>query len=217
MATRTPIKLVDLGSGQGALKEFEAGDTLPAAVLPTTDGITEGTTNLFFTEPRVRATPMTGLSTATGTAVVATDTLLVAVGKLQAQTTNRAVKGANSDITSLSGLTTPLSVSQGGTGRTDGSFGDSQTWQDLTASRATGTTYTNTSGKALVLAGILGPTSGAFTIAVATVGGVPIYSTYAGVAGNYVAFNVVVPAGATYSVAPSNGTAVLVNWREMRA
>jgi hypothetical protein len=31
---------------------------------------------------------------------------------------NKAAKGANSDITSLSGLTTPLSISQGGTGAT---------------------------------------------------------------------------------------------------
>jgi len=37
-------------------------------------------------------------------------------GYIAAQYTNKAAKGANSDITSLSGLTTALSVAQGGTG-----------------------------------------------------------------------------------------------------
>jgi hypothetical protein len=38
-----------------------------------------------FTQAQVRSTPMTGLSTATNSAVLATDTLLVAIGKLQGQ------------------------------------------------------------------------------------------------------------------------------------
>lgn len=38
----------------------------------------------------------------------------------QAAVATRAAKGANSDITSLSGLTTPLSTAQGGTGNTTG-------------------------------------------------------------------------------------------------
>lgn len=66
---------------------------------------------------------LTGLSVASGTAVVATDSLLIAIGKLQKQINdaitaiaNKADKGANNDITSLSGLSTPLSVAQGGTG-----------------------------------------------------------------------------------------------------
>ncbi|AUV61903.1 tail protein [Pseudomonas phage Littlefix] len=71
----------------------------------------------------VRAASLTGFVTDTATAVTALDTVLVALGKLQAQITssaadinNRAMKGANSDITSLSGLTTPLSIAQGGNG-----------------------------------------------------------------------------------------------------
>lgn len=49
----------------------------------TTDSVTEGVTNLYFTEPRVRATVLTGLSTATGGAVSATDSILVAFGRLE--------------------------------------------------------------------------------------------------------------------------------------
>jgi hypothetical protein len=65
----------------------------------------------------VRAVVLTGLSTLTSTAISAADSVLGAFGKLQAQITARALKGANSDITSLTGLTTPLSVEQGGTGQ----------------------------------------------------------------------------------------------------
>lgn len=240
MATKTPIKLVDLGSGQGALKEFEAGDTLPSAVLPTTDGITEGATNLYFTDARVRSTVLTGLSLATSTAVTAADTLLVALGKLQAQTTLRALKGANSDITSLSGLTTPLSAAQGGTGTSAGlawgaitgtlssqtdlqtaldaksAFGVGQSWLDMTSSRALSTVYTNSTGKPIAITGVLGPASGATVTALTTVGSLAIYSTYSGVVNNYLSFSVVIPPGATYSVVAANGTAALVNWRELR-
>lgn len=92
MATKTPIKLVDLGSGQGSLKEFETGDTLPAAVMPSTDSIGEGVSNLYFTQARVRATPLTGFS-ATNSAVTAADTALVAFGKLQGQVSTKSELG----------------------------------------------------------------------------------------------------------------------------
>lgn len=54
-----------------------------ATANANTDSLTEGTTNLYFAEPRVRATPLTGLSTATTGAVAATDTVLQAFGKLE--------------------------------------------------------------------------------------------------------------------------------------
>lgn len=41
---------------------------------------------------------------------------------------NLAHNGANSDITSLSGLTTPIGVSQGGTGQTTSIFSSTNTW-----------------------------------------------------------------------------------------
>jgi hypothetical protein len=54
----------------------------------TTDAVTEGATNKYFTEARVLATVLTGLSLATSTAVTAADSILVAVGKLQKQLTD---------------------------------------------------------------------------------------------------------------------------------
>jgi hypothetical protein len=53
----------------------------------STDSVTEGATNLYFTYQRVRDTVLTGLSTATSVAIAATDSVLVALGKIQAQIT----------------------------------------------------------------------------------------------------------------------------------
>jgi len=55
------------------------------AVSLSTDNIGEGSTNLYFTVARVLAAVLTGIGFSTATAVLATDTLLTAIGKLQAQ------------------------------------------------------------------------------------------------------------------------------------
>lgn len=51
----------------------------------TTDALAEGSTNLYFNEGRVRNTVLTGLSLASSAAVAATDSVLAAFGKIQAQ------------------------------------------------------------------------------------------------------------------------------------
>jgi len=82
--------------------------------LTDADGLPEGETNKYYTDARVRAAILTGFTLPNmATAVVATDTVLAALAKLQF---SKAGKGQNSDITSLSGLTTPLSREQGGIG-----------------------------------------------------------------------------------------------------
>ena len=55
----------------------------------TTSDINEGT-KLFFTESRVNQTVLTGLNTSTASPALATDQLLAAIGKLQAQINNIA-------------------------------------------------------------------------------------------------------------------------------
>lgn len=116
--------LNEYGETLAALGTTGNYDILPVAkggtgsVTLDSDVVPEGATNKYFTGSRVLQSVLTGLSTATSTVIAATDTVLAAIGKLQAQITARAVKGANSDITSLTGLTTALSVAQGGTGGT---------------------------------------------------------------------------------------------------
>lgn len=51
----------------------------------STDALPEGLSNLYFTQARVRSTVLTGLSLATATVISAADTMLSALGKLQAQ------------------------------------------------------------------------------------------------------------------------------------
>jgi hypothetical protein len=107
----------------GVLAVLGTTPTVPgvreALGLNDTDGLPEGD-NKYFTDARARAVPLTGLSTSDASSVVATDAIIAAFGKLQAQVNGRAKKGANDDITSISGLTTALTLAQGGTGRTDG-------------------------------------------------------------------------------------------------
>lgn len=55
--------------------------------LTSTDGLSEGTNNLYFTAARVRAVLLTGLSVATNAGITANDSVLSAMGKLQAQIT----------------------------------------------------------------------------------------------------------------------------------
>ncbi|MFU2330336.1 phage tail protein [Pseudomonas sp. NFX98] len=53
--------------------------------LTTSDGLTEGAANLYFSAARAIASALTGFVTTTGSPVVATDSIVVAAGKLQAQ------------------------------------------------------------------------------------------------------------------------------------
>jgi hypothetical protein len=69
----------------------------------TTDNVPEGTTNLYLTAARVLNVALAGLSLATGTAVIATDSILVAVGKLQKQITDLTAVVANKEPTITAG------------------------------------------------------------------------------------------------------------------
>jgi len=92
-------------------------------------------------------------------------------------------------------------------------FGGS-TWQDVTGSRAKGTTYTNSTGKPIAV-NVTGTasTNGAryqFTISSVVVGGCATQSA------NQLAISVVVPPGATYTLADGFGTNAVVAWTELR-
>lgn len=88
MANKIPVRVLlnEFGKATG-LAEFQAGDQidpqfLPAPAATTTDSLPEGTTNLYFTIPRVLAATLTGFASSTG-AVGAGDSILIAIGKLQ--------------------------------------------------------------------------------------------------------------------------------------
>ncbi|WP_281517493.1 hypothetical protein [Ferranicluibacter rubi] len=55
----------------------------------STDAVTEGASNLYFTAQRVRDTLLAGVSFATNAVIAASDSFIVMAGKLQAQISNR--------------------------------------------------------------------------------------------------------------------------------
>ena len=94
-------------------------------------------------------------------------------------------------------------------------LGLGQTWQDVTASRVLGTTYTNTTGKpVLIQVSIDITTSGLWR---ATVAGVIVSDVKANPAyQDYVNFSFIVPNGSTYSVTQVSGAYASMLWSELR-
>jgi len=95
-------------------------------------------------------------------------------------------------------------------------LGVGQTWQNLTASRAYGTTYTNSTGRPILVSTY--STYGSPQSLVATVSGVTVVRSESVVPGTSQNCQVqfIVPAGATYSVAQTGGGVSLSGWAELR-
>jgi hypothetical protein len=95
-----------LDAGGGALQKtaFDAYGRKTGTSAATTTDLAEGG-NLYYTDARVRATALTGLSTATATPVTATDSVLVGVGKLQGQASAAATAIAGKEPSITAGTT----------------------------------------------------------------------------------------------------------------
>ncbi|MDA0697815.1 MAG: hypothetical protein O2793_15620 [Proteobacteria bacterium] len=81
---------IDSGSGfdrMSAIFDSDDGKWIVNAVNvgSNTDEVPEGSSNLYFTSERVRQTTLMGLDLSDSNAVVTTDAILVAIGKLQSQ------------------------------------------------------------------------------------------------------------------------------------
>lgn len=96
---------------------------------------------------------------------------------------------------------------------TANAFGWGQSWQDVTSSRASGTTYTNTTGKPIMVA--VSSAFGTSCSVVVVVAGAEITRQTMQVGGSVflASASFVVPPGATYSVTASPS---ISNWRELR-
>lgn len=97
-------------------------------------------------------------------------------------------------------------------------LGQGQTWQSVTASRALGITYTNTTGRPIMVA----VTVRALETGVARmdIGGVTVATVIDHSLGSSntieASASFVVPNGASYALAVAAGTPTLVNWSELR-
>jgi hypothetical protein len=91
------------------------------AVISNTDELPEGTGNLYFTGSRVLATIITGVSFVTNRAILATDSILVALGLLQKQITDAiaSISGKQDTLVSGTNIKTVNGNSLLGTGNID--------------------------------------------------------------------------------------------------
>jgi hypothetical protein len=106
---------------------------------------------------------------------------------------------AKGQITSASNTNIPL-------------IGSGQSWQNLIASRALGTTYTNATSKPIMVS-VQCSQSSAIVVTILIVDGVEVaWSGANGAGANALGVCTIVPAGSTYSAI--NGT--LLNWAELR-
>lgn len=96
-----------------AAGNVQSVNTKTGAVVLTTTDITEGT-NEYHTSARVRAVILTGLSLVTNAVISATDSVLIAFGKLQAQiTANLSTLTSHTSNTSNPHATTKAQVGLG--------------------------------------------------------------------------------------------------------
>lgn len=94
-------------------------------------------------------------------------------------------------------------------------LGLGQTWQDVTASRALGVTYTNSTGRAIQIGPQLA--AGAGTIANLLINGVVVNQLGSPQAnGQLAGLYPIIPNGATYSIAQAAGTLSISKWWEYR-
>lgn len=111
---------------------------------------------------------------------------------------------------------TPLRTAQAITALVPGGLGNGQTWQNVTGSRSLGTTYTNSTGKPIVV--LIATTLGGNEMAsiFANISGVSMTIGRDGSAGTFGGVgNIIVPIGATYSIT-IGGPVGLSTWHELR-
>ena len=116
--------------------------------------------------------------------------------------------GMSTVIDGTAGITYP-----GGTVATVAGVGDTQTWQNVAASRALGTTYTNSTGRPIAVSvQIAATTNGTNSIVVS---GVTVCSTVS-LANAGIGMSTIVPSGATYVVDNNQASKSIGFWAELR-
>jgi hypothetical protein len=95
-------------------------------------------------------------------------------------------------------------------------LGVGQTWQDVKASRALDSTYTNNTGKPIVVHITVTSTSPGGSCGI-TVGSIFLNGTTLDAANVWIHQTAIVPNGSTYSVTLTGlGTKTILNWSELR-
>lgn len=126
-----------------------------------------------------------------------------------------AVSGTNTLTLPAATGTVLTTVSTDTVNSLNAGIGVNQTWQDVTASRAIGTTYTNSTGKPIEVA-MTYQCSSANSVQGLIINGVIVYASGVNVATFAAGFSLIVPNGATYVTTTNIGTMTKVTWNELR-
>lgn len=144
----------------------------------------------------------------TGASTLSANAVLLGNGTSALQTVAPSTSG---NVLTSNGTTWTSATPAGG-------IGDGQTWQDVTSSRAIGTTYTNSTGKPIMLVG-RAQRSGVSTAGLnITIGGVTVplcYGTNSD-GGNESVGSIIIPIGATYVLSVSSEPLSSYNIYELR-
>ncbi|SEN70593.1 hypothetical protein SAMN05216404_106142 [Nitrosospira multiformis] len=97
-------------------------------------------------------------------------------------------------------------------------LGLGQSWQNLTASRAVNTTYTNSTGRSIQVSVCVSSSSGGSAAVILINGAINIYGSSGAAPGEFLYVSAIIPAGATYRVGVTVGSASIVSngWTELR-
>jgi hypothetical protein len=194
--------------------------TLSSGAITTTGVLTvpAGTVS----DPAITTTGDTN----TGIFFPAADTIAFTEGGAEAMridSSGRLGIGTTSPSTALqvNGTATATTFSGAGTSLTgtanslNAGIGVNQTWQDVGGSRAIGTTYTNSTGKPIMVVFTATCTAGN-TVQGLTIDGVAVYAGSVNVNNLATGVTLIVPNGATYVTLTNGGILTLVSWHELR-
>ncbi|AXA25627.1 hypothetical protein [Pseudomonas putida] len=103
-------------------------------------------------------------------------------------------------------------------------FGHGQLWYNLTPNRTTGINYRNATGRPIQIAGLFGPTNNPNVSVYVNILGpdgasnaITVRGGYSAAAGNYIEMpEILIPHGCYYNIAIGNGSAAIIEWRELR-
>lgn len=213
--TNTAWDAIDVGSadisGTLAIANGGTGQTTRQAAMNALAG-TQTANRVLRSDGTNTTLSQVDLSTdATGTLPVAnggTGATTFTSGSLLKGNGTSAVSAASAaDIVSAIG-STAVALSTNSTN----AIGYNQTWQNVLSSRSSGGTYTNSTGKPIMVSVTASPTSNNQSIS-ATVGGVSLGSLTLTAGYTSGGFQFIVPSGATYVVSTSGSFTV---WAELR-
>ena len=154
-------------------------------------------------------------STATDAALTANQGKVLGDRTQQATTTNVGISrfATAAEVTNKSGGNVAINPSNAATIAQSTDLGVGQTWQNVTGSRSSGTTYTNNTGKPIYIKVSSNYTSSSNTLFL-YVNGVEVQQIQQDADGSVNAWaDLIVPSGSSYRINSSNGFS---NWSELR-